>query len=204
MFLEASETSNRIINIISNKRNEMYGFAAFTLLVIVLLSAFAIRPTILTIVKINQEINEKTVTNQMLADKINSLSALGSDYSQMKGSFNDIQLLFPSNGDFSLFMANIEALCTKHGYELVSINFKTKKDNESLYTDLNELDQWEATISVHGTDDDLTRLVDDIEKMPMLPVVDRLSYTTEKVDDGKQDFSIGITLFHVNKDDFYK
>jgi len=205
MFLEASDvTTNRIIAIISNKRNEMYGFATFTLLIVVLLAAFAIRPTIITIVKINQEIKDKTIVNEQLANKINALSSLGNDYSNMKDSFNDFQLLYPSNGDYSLFMANIESICERHSYTLDSVNFRSKEVGNSLDFHLSELDQWEATINITGTDSELTRLIDDIESMPMFPVVDFISYSNDKDEQGKTNFSIGITLFHVNKTDFYK
>lgn len=190
------------VDIIKGKKNEMYSFIVFTLVVIVLLGAFAVRPMVQTVLKINSEIKTRRTTNTQLDTKIKNITTLGKEFVKIEGGLEDLKLIFPSTGDFSLLTANMEELCKKNNFKLLSIGF-TESEDESTDMNLSELKSWSANIVVKGRRSGVIQLLQDIEQMPMYPIIQRLSYRNEPDDDGLITFSFAIKVFYIDKSDFF-
>jgi len=105
-----------------SKKAEMI-FTGLTFIVAVLLIVFAIVPTVRTVTDINKEIKEKERITQALESKIKALNELDNQFNTNKETFKDISLIFPSSQNFSLFLANIDAIVTRNNFVLSSIGF---------------------------------------------------------------------------------
>lgn len=186
----------------SPEKKRAYAFFAFSVFAIIVLIAFAIRPTILTISRINKEIKEKTVINNLLGTKIDTLTVLDREYQEYQDDFKNLALIFPENGNFSLFMANIDAIISRNGFSLVSISFdKYKGDNYNFSTKV--LTPKSVRLSIRGNDSNLVNLLKDLESLPMYPVVESVSFSTQEDKDGLNAFSINIRIYNVEKDNFF-
>ena len=182
-------------------KTTMYYMTAFTVLVAILLVIFAIRPTILTINRINSEIKEKQRIYDALDTKISAMVQLDEQYTEFSDNLESLQLIFPTSGNFSLFMSNIDSVVSRNGFVLKGLSF-SEYDND-LY-DINSvvLAPWAVQISVNGPESNIDNLFDDLESMPMYPVIDRFAYG-EPEDDGTKNFSISMRIYHVENNKFY-
>ncbi len=187
----------------SPEKKRSYMFFAFSLFVMIVLIIFAIRPTILTITRINKEIKEKTAVNRLLDSKITTLSELDKQYAESKKQLSNLELIFPADGNFSLFMSNIDAIVARNGFALMSINFdRYKGDSFGLGTKI--FVPTSVRLSIRGGDSNLVNLLKDLEDLPMYPVVEGISYSTQKDKDGLSSFSINLRIYNIENDKFYK
>lgn len=195
-------TTTEKVEVIQSKRKQVYGFGAFTVLVLVVLLVGAIRPSISTILRLNQEIKQKKIVLQQLIDKVNTINALKIQYDQFQSTAEDLRLVYPSTGDFSLFMANIEQLSKKYDYNLTSISFNDSDNPEDAGTSV--LIPMNSVITIRGTDENLIPFIKAIEGMPMYPVVDKVSYNNQPTPEGDINFTISIVIYKIDDPLFYE
>lgn len=186
----------------SPERKRGYIFAAVTLVISVLLIILAIRPTILTITRINGEIKEKTRLNTLLDSKINSLSALDKEYTEYKDDFDSLKLIFPDDGDFGLLMANITGVVAKDGFTMTSINFD-KYGGKDFTLTTSVLVPWSLRMNVKGQPANLSNMLKDLEALPMYPVIESLSYSSQKDENGLTVYSIALRIYKIDNSNFY-
>jgi hypothetical protein len=162
---------------------------------------FAIRPTITTITRINKEIKEKTRTNDLLEKKIDTLSELDKDYKEHRQKFDDLELIFPVGENQSLFLANIEPIVARNGYSLSSVRFDSYKGDYLLNTRV--LVPQTISVSIRGRQANIIGLLRDLESLPMYPVVEALSYSSQEGVDGLSSFTVTLRVYTIENDKFY-
>jgi Tfp pilus assembly protein PilO len=186
----------------SPEKRKAYIFFGVTLIVVIALIVFAIRPTILTITKISKEIKEKQRVNTALEQKITVLSSLDKEYTEHKDGFNSLELIFPDDGNYSLLLSNIESIVSRNGYLLIGINFDEYK-NENYDMTARYLMPWSLRVTIKGKVINLINLLKDIEALPMYPVIESVSYTSQVDKEGLTSFSINIRVYHIENNNFY-
>jgi len=192
----------KYVNIItSSVRNKTYSFAIFTLLVVIVLLVGAIRPTVITISRINKEIKEKSEINDMLDTKINNLAQLSNQDSELSDQIEMFPLIFPTQGNFSLFMANIEEIAKDNGYKLIGINF----DDPDIEKDsLSALAPWSARVNITGKKSNLVKFLEDLESTPMYPDVIQVSYANQVNETGLTAFNVNVLIYRIEDPKFYE
>jgi hypothetical protein len=190
------------LNVINkSNKTKTYGFVAFTLLVVIILIVGALRPTVLTITRINKEIEDKRFINEQLESKLSNIGDLSVQYTDLEDDANTLPLIYPPSGNFSLFMSNVEEISKSFGYSLSGINFG---DADGVETDLNALSPFSAKLTVTGKKTNLVKLLQAFESMPMYPVVNQVSYASKTNDDGLTSFSIELIVYETTDPEFYK
>jgi hypothetical protein len=185
----------------SPTKKTMYYLTGFTVVVAIALVIFAIRPTLLTISGINKEIKEKTRISEALQRKIDAMVRLDEQYTEFSDNLNSLQLIYPTSGNFSLFMSNIEAVVSRNGFALRSLSF-SEYDSDLYNITTAVLAPWSVQISVLGPQSNIDNLFDDLEAMPMYPVIDKFSYGQDE-EDGLKTFSITMRIYHIENNKFY-
>ncbi len=187
-----------------SKKSEMI-FTSLTFIVALLLVVFAIVPTVRTVTEINKEIKEKERITAALEAKIKALNELDNQFSANKETFKDISLIFPTSQNFSLFLANIDAIVTRNNFILNSIGFSEYQDrsDESNKLKLLALSPYSVRLSVKGSKMNLINFLKDLESLPMYPVVESITYSNDVDDQGNTDFSLGLRIYHVKDVNFY-
>lgn len=190
------------IIIINEKKREVAIFIIITLLVLVVLITFPIRLMALKVIEINNEIEGKRQIKEQLDEKINSFTQLNAEYQEMKEDLEDLPLIFPNQGDYSLLVANLDEICNANSFRLRSVNIARERlrGEENPYE---TLDFWNINLGVRGRRSDLVHLLEDIESLPMFPTVLSLGYSNELDDDGLLSFSILIRVYGVNLSGLY-
>jgi hypothetical protein len=179
----------------------MYYMSGFTVLMAILLIILAIRPTLLTIDTINGEIKEKKRIHKALDDKMSALIKLDTQYLEFGDKLESLQLIYPTSGNFSLFMSNIDAVVSRNGFLLRGLSF-SEYDSELYDINSSVLSPWAVGISVVGPERNLNNLFSDLESMPMFPVIDRFSYGQD-IEEGLKSFSISMRIYHIENNKFY-
>ena len=188
------ETVKLIKNAPSQQLNGI--FTGLTYVVAVLLLVFAIIPTVSTILEVNKEIQQKENTQKALEDKVVALSSLDDQYNNKSDQFKNLSLLFPSTGNFSLFLSNIDAVVSRNNFILNSIAFSDfDKDTYKINTLI--LKPWSVRMTVSGKKVYLITLLRDLEAMPMYPVIENISFSDEVDPNGNTRYSIMLRIYHI-------
>lgn len=178
-------------------------FVGLTYIFAVLLLIFAIIPTINTIFQINKEIQEKQTVYKALENKIIALSSLDGQYNENLDKFKDLTLLYPTSGNFSLFLSNIDAVISRNNFVLDAISF-SEYDRDTFQIKTSVVKPWSVRIVVSGKKVYLVTLLRDLEAMPMFPVIESLAYGTDIDDEGNTKYSITLRIYHVENPKFYE
>jgi len=165
------------------------------------LVVFAIRPTITTITRINEEIKEKERINNLLEKKIEALSELDKEYSANKEKFDDLELIFPAEENFSLLMANMGAIASRNGFSLGSISFNRYRGKYSPTTRV--FIPQTLSLGVRGRQSNIVAFLRELEDWPLYPEIEAFSYSQQEDGDGTSSFSISLRIYSVGADKFY-
>lgn len=195
-----AEESKRLetVNLIKNSPSKQMEniFVGLTYVVAILLLVFAVIPTVSTILQINKEIQEKERTQKALEEKLVALSSLDEEYNARLTEFQNLSLIFPSTGNFSLFLSNIDAVVARNNFVLNSISF-SEYDKSTYDINTISLKPWSVRMTVSGKKVYLITLLRGLEDMPMYPVVESVSYGDDVDDDGNTRYSITLRIYHI-------
>lgn len=187
----------------SSEKQRSYIFFGVSVLVVIILIVFAIRPTITTITRINKEIKEKERVSTLLDSKITTLNELDKQYTPNKEAFDDLEMIFPAGENFSLLLANMELVTTRNGHKLSSVSFGGYKGKDYDIT-TKALKPYTMTFSARGKEENILNFLQELEDLPMYPVIESFSYSTETADDGTSAFTVSLRIYHVDNVNFYK
>lgn len=187
----------------SPEKKRGYVFAGVTVLVSILLIIFAVRPTIVTITGINASIKEKNRLSTALDAKISTLNKLDKQFQDIGTDLNDLKLIYPADGNFSLLLANINPILSRNGFFLNGISFDKYSDKNISFTP-KVLVPWSVKISTKGKTANVINLLKDLEAMPMFPVIESFSYTDQKDESGLTNYSINMRIYKIDNANFYE
>lgn len=109
---------------LKDPKKQAYLMVILSLLTIAFFSFFAIRPTLKTIAVLERKIDDKSVLNQQLDDKINSLLSAQEEYQKMQSVINNMYELLPPSPEFPVFLNQLETLAQNHGAMITSLKFE--------------------------------------------------------------------------------
>lgn len=185
------------------EKRRSYSFFAFTIVATILLIVFAIKPTITTILRINREIKQKEYINQQLTSKRSTLSSLQSKYLERKQDFRTLSLVFPADGNFSLLLSNIDSIVSRNGFVLSSVTFDEYEGNKTASNRV--LSPQSMRINVKGKRANIINLLKEFEALPMYPIIDFVSFSSNEDEQGLVSFSIGLRIYDIEKNNkFYE
>lgn len=188
------------VKFLTDKKQQVYGLTIFSVIVILVLSIGAIKPSIETIVRLRSEIEAKETTLERLEEKINTINSLAIQYQEFEEIAQDFSLIFPDNQDFSLFLANIESLTQESGLDLRSISFARRSTRVAKFDLLSGVS---VNLSVIGKRQNLIPYLKALESLPMYPEIQTVSFSLEVDDEGNNSFSISMHIFEVRQRGFY-
>ncbi len=187
----------------SSEKRDSYASFAISLLVSIVLIVFAVKPTISTIIQIKQAVKEKTLVNKQIQDRIDALTKLDTQYQEEESKFNALQMVFPSDGLYVLILSNIESIVSRNGFTLSSVSFDGY-DGKNYKLQTSVLKPSSLRLSVSGSYSDFINLLKDFESLPMSPVVENLSFSTQRDESGLSSFSLSLRIYGVEQSKFYK
>jgi Tfp pilus assembly protein PilO len=128
--------------------------------------AFAIRPTVNTIVELQKKITDASFTNQKLQEKINALSEAQTQYSLVQADLPIVFSALPKDPDFSSLLKQIENIAVASGVSVTGIQFQSVLlfDTKKTESTLSALTQ---TISQEQTNPSLAAVPPSLDLTPI-------------------------------------
>ena len=92
-----------------------------TLIAVIVLAFFAIRPTLLTMSQLLKDIDDRKKTSESLSKKIASLSTLSAEYPTVKNEVLLLDTIIPNTPNFDGFMRRLEKIAANNTLIIESI-----------------------------------------------------------------------------------
>ncbi len=109
-----------------------FAWLSLSIFAVSFFSLMAIRPTLITITSLNEEIKEKKEASQQLQTKINSIVAAQAEFAKNVNSLPLLNEAFPEKSDFPRLALFFEEMANASGVELSSLEFEKIGEANSL------------------------------------------------------------------------
>jgi Tfp pilus assembly protein PilO len=155
---------------------------------------FALKPTVITIISLVKEIDEKQNSIATLDKKIQDLNTARNIYSQEASSVSLIESAIPINPDIQVIVGQIQGMASKNSVslrgfstgEIVIIGTSQKKksasDNKPLPGDSKEIP---VSITISGDYQNINSFLNDLENFRRQLKIDTLGINSSETAQGK-------------------
>lgn len=183
-----------IVNLYNSKPNfRVYLELLLTLGTIILFSTLAIRPTVLTIIEIRNEISAKESTIQKLTKKTNDLQSASRVIQQESETLELINQSIPSQANLENLISQIERLAIQNNITITAItssdllikgsDSKVKKQSDDLSPLPESANELPLSIAVSGDYPNLMLFLNSIEMLRRPIKIDTLILNSSKSQD---------------------
>jgi len=166
-----------------------------SLTTIIIFSIFAIKPTILTIIELNKEIQTKENTIAEINQKLINLQKANDIMQSESEKLARIEAAIPSSASPENIILEMERLANKNSLQILNLsmseviimgNEKLKKRGAETFEKLPlEADELPFTVSLSGSYQNLVLLISDIENQIRPVKIDSLTINTSTTEEGK-------------------
>ena len=166
-----------------------------SLTTIIIFSIFAIKPTILTIIELNKEIQTKENTIAEINQKLIDLQKANDIMQSESEKLARIETAIPSSASPENIILEMERLAAKNSLQILNLsmseviimgNEKLKKRGAETFEKLPlEADELPFTVSLSGSYQNLVLLISDIENQIRPVKIDSLTINTSTTEEGK-------------------
>jgi len=175
------------------------GLLTFALMVALLWGSF--RPTVITIIETNRKFAEKEVLLQKLDTQNTNLATLLLDQLQQEEPLSALDYYFPSDGDYSLFVTNLNQISKKYSFLMSSVSFSSscfRQVEKIAALQFPEMTPMTFQVSLTGDPAKLGSFLSYLESTPFQPKVLSVAYTPNKADVAKTLISLTLLLYKMS------
>lgn len=199
------------ITLIYQKRKDIRSYIELmlSLVVIVIFSLFAIRPTLVTIAELNKEIADKQATVKKLDEKINNLQQAQKSANQNARSITFVDTAVPNSPLPVLYSRQIEGLAKQYSVELFNLSVSgvdllkgvsqqktTTPPATATDWTADSVSYMEYSFDVRGDYDNLKQFISEIERLRRPTLVESM---TLRQNTDKDTNTNGITFSVIGK-----
>lgn len=185
--------------ITQKKQFKSFAWISLTLLTITFFALAAIRPTLVTIAKLNREIKDKRKASQQLQNKINSLIAAQKTYAQNVEYLPLLDAALPTTNQFPQLAYFFEEQASLTGTEIKNITFEkisVTPDNSTKAKAKGTGNGFLFTIVASGNYAGLSEFLKNLEASRRIITIDNVSFgTSQKIEDISLTLSVSGQVF---------
>lgn len=166
------------------------GILTFALVAALLWGSF--RPTLITIIETNRKYEEKTRALKKFEDQNANLTALITKRLELKSSLAALDYFFPYDGDYSLFVTNLNQIAKNYGLTLNAVNFSDtyfRQVEKVTSLQFNGMTPVTFQASLTGDSSKVAQFLSYTESTPFLPKVVSISYSPNRINPDKTSIS---------------
>ena len=172
----------------------MFTEVILSLTTIIIFLVFALKPTVLTIINLVQEIQSKKDTIAQLDQKIAALQSAQSVYSQQSSFISTAASSVPSDPQPEIFVRQVEGISSKDSVNIlgISVGQVTLTGTETQKAKLSDLKpvsskakEMAISISVSGNFSNLTSFINDLDNLRRPIKIDVLGINSSLTDKGR-------------------
>ncbi len=152
---------------------------------VIFFAIFAIRPTIVTIAELNQEIEDKQELDQQLSDKVTALSSVQQQYLQLQDRLPVLDQALPNQPQLQRTIKIIEKLASEEELVIESLRVPEIPSENSSEVDAAPADQLERVgipllISVQGDYESIRAFVEAMRQVRRSILVDTITFSIQE------------------------
>ncbi len=193
--------TRNVSNILRTSQQKAISTGVLTLALIVALMWGSFRPTVLTIIETNRKYAERKSTEEKLTNQNTNLTSLLKDRIEQKDKLADLDYYFPNDGDFSLFIVNLNQIAKKYELSLDSVSFSANyfRQVEKIEAlQFAEMTPVTFQVSVTGDPAKLSQFLSYTESTPFLPKVLSVGYSPNRTKLEKTTMSVTLLLYKLS------
>jgi Tfp pilus assembly protein PilO len=172
------------------------GILTFTLVAALLWGSF--RPTVITIIETNNKFKEKTQALEKFETQNSNLTTLLTKRLELQPELKSLDYFFPHDGDYSLFVTNLNQIAKNYGLTLDSVIF-----SDTYFRQVEKVTalQFEAMTpvtfqaSLSGDVSKVAQFLSYVESIPFLPKVIGVGYSPNRADPAKTNVSTTFLMY---------
>lgn len=106
-----------------------YSFALASVIALILFGGFAIRPSVLELIKLTNQLDKYTTLNSLLSEKLTNITTAKANYSKIETYLNTINSTVTRGRGDSEFVREVYTLTTVNKVTVTKINFIAYNEN---------------------------------------------------------------------------
>jgi len=188
MKTKREELKNTLLDFYKNPVAQVSTELFFTIAAVIFFAIFAIRPTLITMSDLVNELEEKRKLNTKLSQKIASLSSLQGQYSNWSQRAKVLDQAFPSSPELINVLKLVEKLASDNKLAISSLQISQLPKNTDTVTDAQKLNRLAFSISmtVIGDYPSIRQFISDIQNSRRVISTDTITFTTKDSADKRQ------------------
>lgn len=157
---------------VHRETSHMFIMLALTFGSLTICGLFAINPTLSTIFDLKRQLSDDTLVNQSLQTKIDNLSSLEQQYTQMGSNLTNIYSAVPLNPEAPLESAQLAAVANKNN--LTIIEYRVAEVQLASENKTPEIKSYVLTLEAQGTYDDMISFTQELSRLNRLMTVESM------------------------------
>lgn len=159
-----------------------------TLIVVIVLAFFAIRPTLLTMSQLLKDIDDRKKTGESLGKKIATLSTLSTEYPTVRREVSLLDVAIPNTPNFDGFMRRLEKIAANNNLIIESIQAtQLPKEtatntgaNASAMTVASQITSFSISINFKGEYAKVRNTLNDLMTMDRYATLNSLTFNAKR------------------------
>lgn len=186
-----------------NRKVQTYTELGLSLLLLVIFFAFAIRPTLNTVLELNKKKNEAVKANQRLDEKIQSISLAQANLQEVEPKLNLVDAAVPQKKLVLDFLNQAQLLAGQYNLSLEDLDHGGGESSESSTSNIQPLT---FNLTGSGGYGDIKGFVERLESHPRLAQINSVSLTraeTQQEGEGEGEEPRGALNFKIEGTIYY-
>lgn len=194
-------TQRDIDSILKTSQQKAVSTGLFTFILVVVLMIGSFKPTIITIFETSRKLKDREIVYQKLSTHNANLTKLIQSQIELSDRFRQLNYYYPYDGDFSLFISNLNQITKKFNLSLESISFSETVNNQVDRVEVLQFEQMSPMsfqVSIKGDPADLNSFLSYLESTPYFPKILSISYSPNKTITKDTSVSLTLLLYKMN------
>lgn len=172
--------TTQIVKFLESTRNKTYTIVGLTFISLILFGAFAIRPTIATIFKLQNKIESGRAIEKKMQTKIDTLNELQQQMYQYERKIDLLKETLSDKPKIDTIIASVQLIAEEYDLEVTSITPSSTKSSsrneESLYEGISSQSM---AVKLLGDRTNLHKFIEHFEKLPRIVHVESVGYNKQ-------------------------
>ncbi|WKZ30508.1 MAG: hypothetical protein QY314_01905 [Candidatus Dojkabacteria bacterium] len=178
-----SSSTRDLSDILKTSQQKAFSTGALTVALIAILVWGSLRPTIITIFETGEKFNQKTQLLEALKSQNSTLTQLLAEREEAKDELQNIDLYFPYDGNFSLFIINLNQVAHQYDFRMPNVSFAETSSRQIENNPTFQFIGMRPTtfqIGLEGNPANIFQFSSYVENTPFFPKLINISYSNPK------------------------
>lgn len=173
----------QVSKILESPQNRSYTVLGLTFIALTVFGAFAIRPTISTIITLNKKIAEGKEIERKMQTKIDTINSLQRQIYEYDRKVRFAENAYPSTSQIDNIIADIELIAKKYNLTVSSISPGAEITEEMEAQLLADVNAQSMSVILEGGLDDFQKFISHFENLPRQIYVNEIGFSTQEESD---------------------